>query len=286
MVIPFNIRYIDAKLDNFSVGLEISSTNHCGAFLCERGNIRLRGLDDTIELREGSVFFYTSTNFVMISDISDDAKGILAEFEIEAFIGAIRRVIDVPSMIHIRRYPTAILDHSDFIGFISELKKFRDDISGHEITSKSTLLDRINYQILMSRGSELTFRLLHAYFKQNPIKTEDTNRADRIYEEFMRALYRHFSEHRDVAFYADLQHLSQRHFSTVIKSISGVAPSDIIENLVTTEAKRLLSGGILSIKEVTAMLNFPSQSFFGKYFKRNTGISPTQYRKQAEEQRR
>ncbi|WP_368350508.1 helix-turn-helix domain-containing protein, partial [Parabacteroides merdae] len=46
-----------------------------------------------------------------------------------------------------------------------------------------------------------------------------------------------------------------------------------------TEAKQLLESSNLSIKEVAAQLNFPTQSFFGKYFKQYVGMSPKEYRK-------
>ena len=49
--------------------------------------------------------------------------------------------------------------------------------------------------------------------------------------------------------------------------------------MVITEAKQLLEGSDLSIKEIANQLNFPTQSFFGKYFKQYVGISPKEYRK-------
>ena len=47
---------------------------------------------------------------------------------------------------------------------------------------------------------------------------------------------------------------------------------------VITEAKYLLDNTDLSIKEIATKLNFPTQSFFGKYFKQYVGISPKEYR--------
>ena len=48
---------------------------------------------------------------------------------------------------------------------------------------------------------------------------------------------------------------------------------------LVSEAKQLLEGSDLSIKEIANQLNFPTQSFFGKYFKQYVGISPKEYRK-------
>ena len=46
------------------------------------------------------------------------------------------------------------------------------------------------------------------------------------------------------------------------------------------EAKTLLKYSTMSVQEIAYYLNFPNQSFFGSYFKRNTGMSPSQYKAQ------
>ncbi len=75
-----------------------------------------------------------------------------------------------------------------------------------------------------------------------------------------------------------MQNLSPRHFSTVIKQASGISPSAIIDQVIISEARKMLSSGKMTVKEVAVALNFPSQSFFGKYFKKHTGISPSEFR--------
>ena len=67
-------------------------------------------------------------------------------------------------------------------------------------------------------------------------------------------------------------------FSSVIKEKSGSSALQWIIQNVITEAKYLLDNTDLSIKEIATKLNFPTQSFFGKYFKQYVGISPKEYR--------
>ena len=87
-----------------------------------------------------------------------------------------------------------------------------------------------------------------------------------------------------MAFYAELQHITPRYFSSIIKEKSGQTASRWIVQLVIAEAKRYLESTDLSIKEVAAMLNFPNQSFFGKYFKQHVGMSPNDYRRDSKYQ--
>lgn len=77
----------------------------------------------------------------------------------------------------------------------------------------------------------------------------------------MLSLYRFYRKERDVTFYAGLQHLSPRYFSTIVKEKSGSSASQWIIQMVITEAKQLLETSDLSIKEIATQLNFPTQSF-------------------------
>lgn len=85
-------------------------------------------------------------------------------------------------------------------------------------------------------------------------------------------------QERKVQFYADLLHVSIGHLFAVIKRVSGKSPGDWIDEYVVSEAHILLKGSSLTIQQISQELGFPSQSFFGKYFKRVMGVSPKEYR--------
>ena len=73
--------------------------------------------------------------------------------------------------------------------------------------------------------------------------------------------------------------LTPRYFATIIREKSGMSPGGWIARFVIAEAKTLLANPDNSVKEVSNRLNFPNQSFFGRYFRQNTGLTPRQYRK-------
>ena len=72
--------------------------------------------------------------------------------------------------------------------------------------------------------------------------------------------------------------ISPQHLSTTVNKITGKTVTDIIAKLVITDAEAKLKSTDLTIQEIAYSLNFPDISFFGKYFKRYTGMSPKQYR--------
>lgn len=67
-------------------------------------------------------------------------------------------------------------------------------------------------------------------------------------------------------------------FLPLVRNVSGKTASDWIDNFVLLEAKIMLKSTNLTIQQISQELDFPSQTFFGKYFKRLSGVSPKEYR--------
>jgi AraC-like DNA-binding protein len=97
-------------------------------------------------------------------------------------------------------------------------------------------------------------------------------------EKFLNLVQTHYREERGLKFYADRLCLTPIHLSRVIKSASHKSANDWIDEHVILEAKALLKSTSMTVQQISEELNFPSQSFFGKYFKRIVGVSPKEYR--------
>lgn len=95
---------------------------------------------------------------------------------------------------------------------------------------------------------------------------------------FLNLAQSNYKDHRNLDFYAEKLCLTTKYLSKVVKNTSGTTANEWIENLVVLEAKALLKSTNMTIQQISDELNFPSQSFFGKYFKRNVGVSPKNYR--------
>lgn len=87
-------------------------------------------------------------------------------------------------------------------------------------------------------------------------------------------------EHREVEYFANQFKMSSKRFAQKIKKITGSTPSDLITSAVIRNAKRLLSSTELSSGDIAAKLNFATPSFFCRYFRRYTGVTPSQWRTQ------
>ena len=110
-------------------------------------------------------------------------------------------------------------------------------------------------------------------------KEEKKSKQDVLLEDFLDFVQKHHKEERRVEFYADKLCLTPKYLSTVIRLTSGKTAGEWIDEYVVLEAKALLKSTKMTIQQISEELNFPSQSFFGKYFRRLAGVSPKEYKK-------
>ena len=120
---------------------------------------------------------------------------------------------------------------------------------------------------------------LQRYLAAHP-EAGDRNlsRAETYFRRFLQLLSEHYKEERSVGFYARQLCITPKYLTTLVKRISRKSVSEWVEIYVILEAKTLLKYSGMSVQEIAYALNFPNQSFFGSYFKRNTGMSPSQYK--------
>lgn len=111
-----------------------------------------------------------------------------------------------------------------------------------------------------------------------PFMDELVSRQGRMSDQFLQLVQEHFREQRFLEFYANVLEVTPKHLSRTVKAQTGFTAVEWIERFVILEAKVLLRSSNLNIQQIAAELNFPSQSFFGKYFKKITGMSPKEFR--------
>lgn len=104
--------------------------------------------------------------------------------------------------------------------------------------------------------------------------------AETLTMRFLQEVKEHFRAERQLGFYAERLCITPRYLSRVVRETTGASAAEWIERYVVLEARALLKSTTMTIQQVSDALNFPSQTFFGKYFKRRLGISPKEYRRE------
>jgi AraC family transcriptional activator of pobA len=126
----------------------------------------------------------------------------------------------------------------------------------------------------------LTLGFFYGYGYQFHKINENPNKSkqDILTERFLTLVKDNCRMNRNIEFYADKVCLTHKYLSKAIKINSGKTAAEWIEDYVILEAKALLKSTNKTVQQISDELNFPTQSFFGKYFKRRVGMSPKKYR--------
>ncbi len=161
-------------------------------------------------------------------------------------------------------------------------RRERESLEGYiSMVSNIISIEEHPHRMEIVRLLTRAFFLGLGYFIHKQASNIGSNsRQHEITTKFIQLVEQNYRKHRDVSHYANLLSLTPKYLSTAVKQSSGKSAAEWIERHVTLDAIAKLTSTQLSIKEIAYDLNFPSASFFGKYFRRIVGLSPSEYRTQ------
>lgn len=241
--------------------------------MCMSGSCRVELNLQQYEFEKGMLGIILPDQIIQQLGRSDDFSGLFIAMSrdfMDMVIPTMQQLFPMFFMIKdqpfIRVTPEESQSFLEYHSFLWSKVKLKDNPYRKEITQGLLLA--------------LFYELYNIY--QGHVVKERTpkSRKEELFERFIRTISESYKEERSVSYYADKMFLTAKHLSTVVKEISGRTAGDWIDSLVVLEAKALLKSSELSIQEIADELHFANQSFFGKYFKHHTGMSPKEYRKQ------
>ena len=107
------------------------------------------------------------------------------------------------------------------------------------------------------------------------------DRSQKLFMKFLRELEIHFRTKGDVGFYADRLNVGSGYLAQVARRMDGHSPKAIIDSRICQEAERELTTTAKNVQEIAYELGFSSQAHFARFFKKQKGLSPTEFRRQA-----
>ena len=201
--------------------------------------------------------------------ISDDFTGLFIVMSSKFLENMIPNSHErLPLYLSVRNNPVIPLNDEALKGMITYFEMLKRII---QVENHPYKLEVARYLTLaFSYGASVDFHNLN----ENTKKSHN----EQVVDKFLHLVQTNYKEERGLDFYAAKLCISPKHLSKVIKATGGKPPNDLIDEHVVYEAKALLKSTNMTIQQITDELNFPSQSFFGKYFKRVTGMSPKEYK--------
>ena len=129
----------------------------------------------------------------------------------------------------------------------------------------------------------MTAETIHSHLPDIEYELRTVKREKEHFNNFLKLLSENYTAHREVGWYAEALHLTPRYLTTTIRKVSGYTVSEWINKFVIKDAKYLLKHSDMTVQQVAYELNFPNQSFFGKFFRKHTGMSPGAFRTSGQE---
>ena len=240
-----------------------------GFILCRRGSLRVSLDDNSYTLNQDDMYIYPAFSWTSIEAVSADFEGIAGIADFDYVIQSLDVISNSESQVYLRFNPVVSLS--------DEQRERIESVIAYAARRTECHTPLYEY-VIDSLVRVFCFEVIDAFLTNKPMPMAKQSRKDKIFQQFMTDLYRNFRHHRDVTYYAELQNLTPRYFTTLIHRISGKTAIEWISMFVIVEAKHLLANPKMSIKEIAYRMNFSEQSFFGRYFKQYAGCSPSDYR--------
>ena len=253
-----------SRLDAFIIGVgtegETSLTSNLQEFRLKKNSLFIFNPKDILQVQSNDRF---KAHLIVIT------PDFLKRINIDT-----KRMM--PLFLQFGSLPCMELTHAESQSLRSFISMVEQELKGPETDFSSEIIGGLIAATIYKVGDILTH-----YLTEHPeVDSPMHNRAEEHFKQFTELLGEHYKHERSVGFYARQLCITPKYLTTLIKRISGKSVSEWIDSYVILEAKTLLKYSNMSVQEIAYYLNFPNQSFFGSYFKRNTGMSPSQYKAQ------
>lgn len=250
--------------------------NYVGLIVCEKGYFCFDVDKKKFTARAGETVFLSEGNNFSIGELSDDLRVSILFYHIDP----IREILG-SSIVAMYLYTTLTPEpcYVRTSGEESDLARYIALLGRHRKSAQNPF-DNHECKLLLLT---LTYRLCSIYSRRI---IEEKNVAGHKIDTFIkliRLIEKYYMQERGVAFYADKLCLSPKYLSALSKSVCGYTVQELVFRAIIRKSIFWLKNTNKSVQEISDDLNFPNASFFGTFFKKQTGLAPSYYRISAEE---
>jgi AraC-like DNA-binding protein len=239
--------------------------------LCTKGQLRYRIDGKEQIINAGDILIVSEHQVIDGYKPSPTMEGLCIMMSVNFFHEIIKSIHDVSSLfVFARTQPVLRLEQREsdvFKEFFYVIKKKINDTNNY---FRKDLIRTLLLAMFYDVGN-IIYRVRNFGEVQVP--------SEKLFTRFLRLVQTNCKRERRVSWYAQQLCISPKYLSLVVKRISGRTALEWIENYVTMELRVALKNSTRSIKEIAEDMNFPNQSFLGKYFKEHVGMTPSEYRK-------
>ena len=243
-----------------------------GLIICRQGNFTFILNQKTFSAKAGDTLFLPKDSLFQVLQASDNVEVYIFIYQtdpIRDFMG--NSVVSMHLYSHLATEPCYVWN----TGEEEEVLKYLSLLDS-TLKIEENPFNRYEQKLLLLA---LTHRLCSVYTRK-PIaeKTSVSHKHD-IFIRLVQLIEQYYTKERGVDFYADKLCLSPKYLSALSKSICGYTVQELVFKSIIRKSISLLKNTQKNVQEISDFFNFPNASYFGTFFKKQTGMSPQQYRR-------
>ena len=265
--------FTEKNKDDVTFLKAIQNSENAVIFLTQTGEGRIVQKGELIPLVKSSIVFFESNKMESVEQITPDFVMKVLVYK-KSFLTGVN--IKLNKLKIFKYFSQYFKESADFpeeemnllleqIKTIELFQNFKEDIGFDE-------------KVLELLFSAIIYTITGIYLQKEFFEKHNMSRADEIAFQFTKNVYRNCVQEKSLKFYADLQNITPRHLSSMVKNITGKTATQVIAEFVMNEAKVLLQSTDKTVMQIADELNFGDSYTFSHYFKRYEGQSPTIYR--------
>lgn len=241
---------------------------------CERGELAFELNYTSYTLKENGFLIITPLDILIFEKTSEDYTSTVLVLPSETF-SPILKDVNLLNFKYIKQSPVINLQN-EYLALYKQILSTLWHVK--ELVAESEFDNIASLQI--SSLAIVQQDYYNKYIAKKDNGYEYIPRKKELFRNFINRLVESHQVSREVLFYANELGVSSGYLNEVCNEVSGHSAKAIIDSAVTARLKYELSYTTKSIQELSDGYNFPSQSYFTRYYKRMTGLTPSEFRKE------
>jgi len=223
---------------------------------------------------EGDMYFITANQLHSIQNWSDDIQGYHCIFDVDYFLLCLKHQIKLNQypFFQTKKNPCIRLKNWEYEKRFNDLfSKLRDEYCCAK-NFNDDLLIRLYLNVLLLEAERI--------FNENqvPLPANNVSRKELLIARFENLISTNYLIVKNVSEYADMLHIHPHYLNDISKEVCGKTAGQLIAERLIYDAKAHLVQTEFSILQISEKLNFKDQSYFSRFFKKHTGVSPVTFR--------
>ncbi len=259
---------LDARFADVNDGY--TKTSGITMVLAKSGTARVEVDFSVYELHANTAITFAPKSTVRYVDMDDEFRCSILSFNQAEAIEAIPRP-EPAFMDFLRRYPMGVIPAkraATILANMADIDYFLNHNAGnHRIAIVRNIIQNILFELYDATKSQFV-----------DMEPQTRGRQSELFVQFIHLVYEYGDKEREVSFYSDKLCITQRYLARILSQLSHETAKEIIDRHCAQEIKMRLRTTNESIQAIASDLRFPDQSFFTRFFKKQTGITPTEFR--------